>query len=304
MVKRMNKQKTTLKKIKISIAMLPLDYIPYKEGVGYMEEGKYYRANINRSHELVKSKVLILLRFMGTWHTTTELAELCKFKNNGTMRSHCGLWAKKHVDKHNHVHDGILIRRARGLVGLHRPVWEYSISERGKRWAHWNIDEAGLLTTIMEELGLAPKADIITPTTNADNQTIDDRMIQEAVNSVLTSLKSSRSLNSINEKPSVPIADEATTAASEEPTVEQPEVTNDETVPEAVIQAVIAAWWDHDEYALPGVKWGELYLCYDDRLYPSDRAGVHQKKLLHLAQRAWEIKRKRELENDINKSSM
>ena len=269
-----------------------------------MKEGKYYRANINRSHNLVKSKVLVLLRFMGTWHTTTELAELCKFKNNGTMRSHCGLWAKKHVDKHNHIHDGILLRRARGLVGLHRPVWEYSISEKGKRWAHWNIDEAGLLTIIMEELGLVPKSDIITPTTNGDNQTIDDRMIQEAVNSVFTSLKPSLPLNSITEKPSVPILNEATTVGSEEPSFEQPEVTNDETVPETVFQAVTAAWWNHDEYALPGVKWDELYLHYDDWLYPSDRAGVHQKKLLRLAQRAWEIKRKRKLENDSNKSSV
>jgi hypothetical protein len=284
--------------------MLPLDSIPYKEGVGHMEEGKYYRANINRSHDLVKSKVLILLRFMGTWHTTTELADLCKFKSNGTMRSHCGLWAKKHVDKHNHVHDGILLRRARGLVGVQRPVWEYSISERGKRWAHWNIDEAGLLTTIMEELGLAPKSDIITPTTNGDNKTIDDRMIQEVVNSVLTSLKPSPLSNSIIEKPSVPIPDEASTTASGEPAVEQPEFTNDETVPEAVVQEVTSAWWNQDECALSGVKWDELYLCYDDRLYPSDRAGVHQKKLLHLAQGAWEIKKKRESENDINKSSM
>ena len=83
-----------------------------------MKKGKYYLANVNCVHDRVKSKVLILLRFLGTWHTTTELAELCKFKSNGTMRSHCGLWAKKHVDKHNHVHDGILLRRARGLAPL------------------------------------------------------------------------------------------------------------------------------------------------------------------------------------------
>jgi hypothetical protein len=155
----------------------------------------------------------------------------------------------------------------------------------------------------MEELGLAPKSDIITPT-NSDNQKIDDRMIQEVVNSVLTSLKPSPLSNSVIEKPSVPIADEATTAASEEPIVDHPEVTDNETVPETVVQAITAAWWNHDEYALPGVKWDELYLHYDDRLYPSDRAGVHQKKLLRLAQRAWEIKRKRELENDSNKISM
>ena len=156
-----------------------------------MKVGKYYRANVNSRHDRVKSKVLVLLRFMGTWHTTTELAELCKFKSNGTMRSHCGLWAKKHVDKHNHVHDGILLRRARGLVGQHRPVWEYSISERGKKWLHWNIDEAGLLTTIMEELGLIPQKDstddklIPDPESNTTSELPDDeikRICQEVLN--------------------------------------------------------------------------------------------------------------------------
>ena len=156
-----------------------------------MKVGKYYRANVNSLHDRVKSKVLILLRFLGTWHTTTELAELCKFKSNGTMRSHCGLWAKKHVDKHNHVHDGILLRRARGLVGQHRPVWEYSISERGKKWLHWNIDEAGLLTTIMEELGLIPQTNptdnklIPDPESNTTSELPDDeikRIVQEVLN--------------------------------------------------------------------------------------------------------------------------
>jgi hypothetical protein len=33
--------------MKISIAMLPLDSIPYKEGVGHMEETKYHWANVN-----------------------------------------------------------------------------------------------------------------------------------------------------------------------------------------------------------------------------------------------------------------
>jgi len=213
------------------------------------------------------------------------------------MRSHCGLWAKKHVDKHNHVHDGILLRRARGMAGQHRPLWEYSISEKGKRWAHWNIDEPGLLLPILEELGLISKSNIITPSTNGGNQTIDDQMIREAVHNVLTSFKPSKPLNSITEKPLVPIPNEAITTASEEPTFEQPAVTNDETVPETVVQAVTTAWWNHDEYALPGVKWDELYLHYDDRLYPSDRAGVYQIKLLHLAQRAWEIKKKRVNDN-------
>jgi hypothetical protein len=129
-------------------------------------------------------------------------------------------------------------------------------------------------------------------------------MIQEVINSVLTSFKPSLPLTSITEKPLITIQDEVTTAISEESIVAQPEDTNNETVPETVVQEVIAAWWNHDEYALPGVKWDELYLLYDDRLYPSDRAGVHQKKLLRLAQRAWEIKRKRELENDSDKSSM
>ena len=156
-----------------------------------MKVGKYYRANVNSRHDRVKAKVLILLRFLGTWHTTTELAELCKFKSNGTMRSHCGLWAKKHVDKHNHVHDGILLRRARGLVGQHRPVWEYSISERGKKWLHWNIDEAGLLTTIMEELGLIPQTNptdnklIPDPESNTTSELPDDevrKIVQEVMN--------------------------------------------------------------------------------------------------------------------------
>ena len=156
-----------------------------------MKMGKYYRANVNNRHDRVKSKVLVLLRFMGTWHTTTELAELCKFKSNGTMRSHCGLWAKKHVDKHNHVHDGILLRRARGLVGQHRPVWEYSISERGKKWLHWNIDEAGLLDIILNELELEPKADstdnkLINKTeSNTTSELPDDeikRICQEVLN--------------------------------------------------------------------------------------------------------------------------
>jgi hypothetical protein len=156
-----------------------------------MKEGKYYRANINHIHDLVKGKVLVLLRYKGTWHTTTELADLCKFKSTGTMRSHCGLWAKKHVDKHNHVHDGILLRRARGLVGQHRPVWEYSISERGKRWVHWNIDEGGLLTTVMEELGLIPQTNptdnklIPDPESNTISELPDDeikRICQEVLN--------------------------------------------------------------------------------------------------------------------------
>ena len=156
-----------------------------------MKKGKYYLANVNCVHDRVKSKVLILLRFLGTWHTTTELAELCKFKSNGTMRSHCGLWAKKHVDKHNHVHDGILLRRARGLVGQHRPVWEYSISERGKKWLHWNIDEAGLLDIILNELELEPKTDstdnklIPDPESNTTSELPDDeikRICQEVLN--------------------------------------------------------------------------------------------------------------------------
>ena len=63
--------------------MLPLDSIPYKEGVGHMEETKYHWANVNDRHDFVKAKVLVLLRYKGTWHTTTELADLCKFKIMG-----------------------------------------------------------------------------------------------------------------------------------------------------------------------------------------------------------------------------
>ena len=156
-----------------------------------MKVGKYYRANVNSRHDRVKAKVLILLRYRDAWLTVYELWQGCRFKSDATLRSHCGVWAKKHVDKHNHVHDGILLRRARGLVGQHRPVWEYSISERGKKWLHWNIDEAGLLTTIMEELGLIPQTNptdnklIPDPESNTTSELPDDeikRICQEVLN--------------------------------------------------------------------------------------------------------------------------
>ena len=126
-----------------------------------MNEKRYHRANINRIHNLVKAKVLVLLRCKDTWYTATELALFCNFRSNATMRSHCGLWAKKHVDEHGRIHEGILLRRARGLAWQHRPVWEYFISERGKKWLSWNVDKAGLLEIIMNELGLTRKPESI-----------------------------------------------------------------------------------------------------------------------------------------------
>ena len=174
---------------------------------------------------------------------------------------HCGLWSKKHIDKHGHVHDGILLRRARGLVGQHRPVWEYTISERGKKWTSWNIDKAGLLSTILKELGLKAKSDIIAPITNRDSQTIDEQMIKKVVNDVIESHKSS-----------APVPNEAINIVSVDPPVNQPETIDDELVPEEVVQAVSEAWWDNNEFALPGIPFEQLYFTYDDRPSPSEQA--------------------------------
>ena len=122
-----------------------------------MKEGKYYRANINHSHDLVKAKVLTLLRYKDTWLTVNELWQGCKFKSDATLRSHCGVWSRRHIDKHGVSHENLLVRQARGRAGNTRTKWEYHISRRGIRWLQWNVDKAGLLDIIMGELGLPSK---------------------------------------------------------------------------------------------------------------------------------------------------
>jgi hypothetical protein len=116
-------------------------------------ETQYHRANINHSHDLVKAKVLTLLR---------------KFKSDATLRSHCGGWARRHTDKHGISHENLLVRQARGRAGATRTKWEYHISRRGIRWLTWNVDKAGLLDIILEELDLIP------PTNPTDNKLIPD----------------------------------------------------------------------------------------------------------------------------------
>ena len=137
--------------------MLPLDSIPYKEGVGAIMETQYHRANINHSHNLVKAKVLTLLRYRDAWLTVYELWQGCRFESDATLRSHCGIWSHRHINKKGHSHENILVRQARGRAGTTRTKWEYHISRRGIRWLEWNVDKAGLLDIIMGELGLASK---------------------------------------------------------------------------------------------------------------------------------------------------
>jgi hypothetical protein len=131
-------------------------------------ETQYHRANINHSHDLVKSKVLTLLRYKDTWLTVNELWQGCKFKSDATLRSHCGGWARRHTDKHGISHENLLVRQARGRAGATRTKWEYHISRRGIRWLTWNVDKAGLLDIILEELDLIP------PTNPTDNKLIPD----------------------------------------------------------------------------------------------------------------------------------
>ena len=118
-----------------------------------MKVGKYYRANVNSRHDRVKAKVLTLLRYRDTWLTVYELWQGCRFKSDGTLRSHCGVWASGTLIR-NHIHDGILVRRARGRAGQYRPIWEYHISAAVLKWLQWNVDKAGLLDIILGELEL------------------------------------------------------------------------------------------------------------------------------------------------------
>ena len=94
-------------------------------------ETQYHRANINHSHDLVKAKVLTLLRYKDTWLTVNELWQGCRFKSDATLRSHCGVWARRHTDKHGVSHENLLVRQARGRAGATRTKWEYHISRRG-----------------------------------------------------------------------------------------------------------------------------------------------------------------------------
>jgi hypothetical protein len=144
---------------KISVALLPLDSIPYQEGVGRMKEGKYYRANIKHSHDLVKAKVLVLLRQRDSWMTVDELWQACRFKSDATLRSHCGLWSHRYSDKKGISHENLLVRQARGRAGTTRTKWEYHISRRGIRWLQWNVDQAGLLEQIMDEIDFEPNCE-------------------------------------------------------------------------------------------------------------------------------------------------
>jgi hypothetical protein len=79
---------------------------------------------------------------------------------------------------------------------------------------------------------------------------------------------------------------------------------NDEELPEAIIQQVKDAWWASNPYALEGVTFDEIILDYNnDRPSYTDRIGVPQKKLLVLAQRAWELQLQRKRESETNKTS-
>jgi len=147
-----------------------------------MNETIYHWANINHSHDLVKAKVLVLLRYKDSWLTVYELWQACKFKSDATLRSHCGLWSHRHIDKNGHSHENILMRQARGRAGTTRTKWEYHISRRGIRWLEWNVDQAGLLEIIMDELGLSLNSEKI-PTTIGPEY---DALVEEAVREVLS----------------------------------------------------------------------------------------------------------------------
>ena len=156
-----------------------------------MKVGKYYRANVNNRHDMVKAKVLTLLRYRDAWLTVYELWQGCRFKSDATLRSHCGVWSRRHTDKKGHSHENLLVRQARGRAGTTRTKWEYHISRRGIRWLEWNIDEAGLLDIILNELELEPKTDstdnklIPDPESNTTSELPDDeikRICQEVLN--------------------------------------------------------------------------------------------------------------------------
>jgi hypothetical protein len=147
-----------------------------------MKDGKYYRANINHSHNLVKAKVLVLLRQRDTWMTVYELSHACGFRSDATLRSHCGVWSHRYSDKQGRSHENILVRQARGRAGTTRTKWEYHISRRGIRWLEWNVDKAGLLETIIAELGLSPNLETIPTTIDPEY----DALVEEAVRDVLS----------------------------------------------------------------------------------------------------------------------
>ena len=123
--------------------------------------------------------------------TVYELWQGCRFKSDATLRSHCGVWSRRHTDKKGHSHENLLVRQARGRAGTTRTKWEYHISRRGIQWLSWNVDKAGLLDIILEELGLIPQTNptdnklIPDPESNTTSELPDDeikRICQEVLN--------------------------------------------------------------------------------------------------------------------------
>ena len=161
-------------------------------------ETQYHRANINHSHDLVKASVLTLLRYKDTWLTVYELWQGCRFKSDATLRSHCGVWSRRHTDKKGHSHENLLVRQARGRAGSTRTKWEYHISRRGIRWLEWNVDKAGLLDIILGELELEPKTDSTTnklinkTESNTPSELLPDDEIKKICEEVLNKLRNQK----------------------------------------------------------------------------------------------------------------
>jgi hypothetical protein len=154
-------------------------------------ETQYHRANINHSHDLVKARYspCCATRILGLHYTNYGKGA------SSSLMLHCDLIAvygpAGTCDKKGHSHENLLVRQARGRAGTTRTKWEYHISRRGIRWLSWNVDKAGLLDIILEELGLIPQTNptdnklIPDPESNTTSELPDDeikRICQEVLN--------------------------------------------------------------------------------------------------------------------------
>ena len=251
---------------------------------------------VNRKHNLVKLSVLAALDLKhGQLYDARGICSLTGLRHS-TVHSHLKFWSDGMLDKNGRCVG--LLKRVPAISGR-RLAWKYTISGYGRTWLR-GVDPV-LLADIRKHLCLRWYQRLLTY----------DLPGIEPLDSLTSILKENKSIDQVirsnGESPSedtsyqdgdnLIIQSSIPTNADSDP--------DDEELPEAIIQQVKDAWWAHNPYALEGVTFDEIILDYNnDRPSHTDRIGVPQKKLLVLAQRAWELQLQRKRESLITDSAL
>jgi hypothetical protein len=249
---------------------------------------------VNRKHNLVKLSVLAALDLKhGQLYDARGICSLTGLRHS-TVHSHLKFWSDGMLDKNGRCVG--LLKRIPAVSGR-RLAWKYTISGYGRTWLK-AVDPV-LLADIRKHLCLRWYQRLLTY----------DLPGIEPLDSLTSILKENKSIDQVirsnGESPSedtsyqdgdsLIIQSSIPTNADSDP--------DDEELPEAIIQQVKDAWWAGNPYALEGVTFDEIILNYNnDRPSYTDRIGVPQKKLLVLAQRAWELQLQRKRESESNKT--